>query len=123
MYFEQLQHFGFTPSLVTYTALIHACIQPQRPEFYAKAFEVFRECVNQGFHPNIQMYNTLLHACAEQVDLNNGLLVWRSLSTHHAHLRDSAVFETMMRLIRKTMHSPRLPGHGGAVTVTGTHCD
>jgi pentatricopeptide repeat protein len=119
-YFEQLQHFGFTPSIVTYTALIHACVQPNRPEFYAKAFEVFGEAVSQGFHPNVQMYGTLLHACAAQVDLNNGLLVWRSLSRHHPHLRDTGMFEVMMQLLRRSMHCKKLPGLGGSATVTGS---
>lgn len=31
-YYESMQHFGFSPSLITYTSLMHACVQRERPE-------------------------------------------------------------------------------------------
>lgn len=116
-FYEQLQHFGFSPSLLTFTSLMHACVQRYRPEFYAKAFEVFALCTLQGFHPNTHMFNTLLYAAVERGDLSNGLKVWRTLCTTHTYARDSGSFEIFLRLIARTMNMDDRPGFGAGAVV------
>jgi pentatricopeptide repeat protein len=119
-YFEQMQHFGSSPSIVTYSALIHACAQPGRPEFYPRAFEVFHECVAAGFRPNRHILRALLNASLKQCDLNNGLSVWRIISTEYPHLRDEGMFTMLMRLIAESMDNELLPGFGGSIMVRGS---
>lgn len=114
-YFEQLQHFGHDPSIITYTSLIRACIAPDRPEFYPKAFEVFHECVAQGFRPNEALFGTLLQATARQADVNNLMGIFKLMTKEFPHLLTNKNYTLILVGLANSMNNKRLPGYGGYV--------
>jgi len=123
LYYEQLQHFGYQPSLITYTSLIHACVQPRRPEFYLKAFEVFHHCVANGFYPDAKTYNSMLYACCERLDLTNALNIWETISSVHKHAKTIGAFEIILRLIGRTMNQSDHETFGTLHPVDGKQVD
>lgn len=119
-YFEQLQHFGHTPSIVTYSSLIRACSAPDRPEFYPRAFEVFHECIAAGFRPDKQLFYDLLTVTVEQSDVHNLVTVFRLMTRDFPHLIDVGMYSLVVTGLGKSMFNEKLPGFGGYVlTRTG----
>uniref|UniRef100_A0A0A9X831 Uncharacterized protein n=1 Tax=Lygus hesperus TaxID=30085 RepID=A0A0A9X831_LYGHE len=117
LYFEQMQHFHFTPSLITYCSLMRNCIRDQRVDLYPRIFTLFHQLVSFGFTPNTHVINTLLHAACKFSDLQTALLLWSYIDTYYSHLRDCGSYEILLRTVGGTMYDERASHCGSVYTV------